>query len=394
MATVAGLFKAFSTVTKEFFEINTISIDNWVFKLFYKWSTSFLIIASISITSKQFFGEPIECDGGNSRVDKDVLEAYCWMYSTFQFPIEYQGQCTSGDSDPDTISLVYNSYYQWVPLYLMGTSIMFYIPRVIWVSLEGGLMKFFGKGTRSRIIEDEDEKQKSMIDYYQHHVKNRYNVYFFGFIVCELMNLLAVAIFFLLTDRFLNFRFLDYGWKVMDYFRLPPEEQMVPWIKNPMCRTFPRIASCNYFRYGIGGGQENINAICILTLNVINDKIFYILWWWFAALSVVSFYTALLRLLQCSSATVRYQLINVRLYRFFQISSKADRIEKFIRQSKLGDWFILYQLSKNLHRPFFMDFVTDLSYQKEDDEGSDAGDNVLSMMLRPAYVSQESEAVH
>lgn len=37
------------------------------------------------------------------------------------------------------------------------------------------------------------------------------------------------------------------------------------------------------------------------------------------------------------------------------------KIEKFIRSCKLGDWFVLYQLSKNLNRPFFMDFLTHLS---------------------------------
>ena len=28
-----------------------------------------------------------------------------------------------------------------------------------------------------------------------------------------------------------------------------------------------------YIRFGSGGGQENINAICILGLNMINDKV-------------------------------------------------------------------------------------------------------------------------
>ena len=58
-----------------------------------------------------------------------------------------------------------------------------------------------------------------------------------------------------------------------------------------MCIAFPRIgklirlkilflylqflylsASCDYWRWGSGGRQESINAICILALNIINDK--------------------------------------------------------------------------------------------------------------------------
>ena len=32
-------------------------------------------------------------------------------------------------------------------------------------------------------------------------------------------------------------------------------------------------ASCNYWRWGAGGQQENINAVCVLALNMINDKV-------------------------------------------------------------------------------------------------------------------------
>ena len=78
--------------------------------------------------------------------------------------------------------------------------------------------------------------------------------------------------------------------QVWQYYLLPEEEQHMPGVKNPMCNTFPRIgqiicsslfifsflsssASCTYWRWGSGGSQENINAICILALNIINDKV-------------------------------------------------------------------------------------------------------------------------
>jgi hypothetical protein len=53
---------------------------------------------------------------------------------------------------------------------------------------------------------------------------------------------------------------------------MPPEEREAEG-SNPMCETFPRIAACNYVRYGMGGGQDTKNAICILGLNMINDKV-------------------------------------------------------------------------------------------------------------------------
>jgi len=65
---------------------------------------------------------------------------------------------------------------------------------------------------------------------------------------------------------------------VVRYYSVPADERDgsvtdPQFMANPMCETFPRIAACNYVRYGSGGGQENKNAICILSLNMINDKV-------------------------------------------------------------------------------------------------------------------------
>ena len=77
--TMAELLGAVTTATKFFFEVglrlkrlnittlsghqvNQISIDNWTFKLFYKATTTILLACSLLSGTKQFFGEPINCD--------------------------------------------------------------------------------------------------------------------------------------------------------------------------------------------------------------------------------------------------------------------------------------------------------------------------------------------
>eukprot|EP00090_Calanus_glacialis_P014519 TRINITY_DN23321_c0_g1_i1.p1 TRINITY_DN23321_c0_g1~~TRINITY_DN23321_c0_g1_i1.p1 ORF type:complete len:250 (-),score=26.19 TRINITY_DN23321_c0_g1_i1:511-1155(-) len=202
-----------------------------------------------------------------------------------------------------------------------------------------------------------------------------------------------------MTHRFLHYRFITYGFDVWQYYLLPEEEQRMPGVKNPMCNTFPRIASCDYWRWGSGGSQENINAICILALNIINDKVFLILWWWFLLIAVIGFIRIFYRGIQCRSSRLRFHLLNMRLNRYFKKSTKIEKIEKYIKKCKLGDWFVLYQLSKNLNRPFFMDLLshlsvryTDESRNDEDEEDpSDSGDNLVSMLLKPSYTTQESE---
>ena len=59
-----------------------------------------------------------------------------------------------------------------------------------------------------------------------------------------------------------------------------------------------------------------------------------------------------------------------------------DKIKAYIDDCKLGDWFVLYQMSKNLNRPFFMDFLTMLSIRvslkgDEVDTDSDTGTSLM-----------------
>lgn len=65
-------------------------------------------------------------------------------------------------------------------------------------------------------------------------------------------------------------------------------------IVDKFCTT----ASCDYWRWGAGGKQENINAICVLNLNMINDKVFMILWWWFFFLVIIGFIRIIYRIIQ------------------------------------------------------------------------------------------------
>ena len=109
--------------------------------------------------------------------------------------------------------------------------------------------------------------------FFTDNIHNKYNIYYYGFIFCETLNVFIVVAAYFMTNRFLNGEFLFYGFKTWLYYKLPPEEQRLENHINPMCKTFPRIAACDYHRFGSGGKQEKVNAICILALNIINDKV-------------------------------------------------------------------------------------------------------------------------
>ena len=76
-------------------------------------------------------------------VDDDVLNSFCWMYSSFDMPATFQFPCARKKFDG---TYLYNTYYQWVPVFLAFNAGVFYIPRCIWLIIEGGLMSYMVKG--------------------------------------------------------------------------------------------------------------------------------------------------------------------------------------------------------------------------------------------------------
>ena len=96
----------------------------------------------------------------------------------------YKGACSAGmefggitlkEWQEHSVTIVYNSYYQWVPLYLIILAFLFYLPRMCWLIMEGGLMEFFGKGTTTRFVEDQEEKKDILVDFFRKNVHNKYN---------------------------------------------------------------------------------------------------------------------------------------------------------------------------------------------------------------------------
>ena len=47
-----------------------------------------------------------------------------------------------------------------------------------------------------------------------------------------------------------------------------------------------QVASCEYYMWGSGGKQQSFGALCILSLNMIIDKVYLILWFWFVILII------------------------------------------------------------------------------------------------------------
>ena len=81
--------------------------------------------------------------------NKNVIGSLtCPTNSSFDIPPDFEGVCTRRQHDGTRL---YNSYYQWIPIFLAIQAGMFYIPRCVWLICEGGLMAYIVKGKNSKI---------------------------------------------------------------------------------------------------------------------------------------------------------------------------------------------------------------------------------------------------
>jgi len=68
--------------------------------------------------------------------------------------------------------------------------------------------------------------------------------------------------------------------------------------------VFPTKSSCQFNRFGSGGGQANEELLCVMAQNIISEKIFVFLWFWLAtlaALDIVNFLYYTLMILKVAS---------------------------------------------------------------------------------------------
>ena len=116
-----------------------------------------------------------------------------------------------------------------------------------------------------------------------------------------------MALQFDLTDKFLSGRFAWYGYDAIRFLKLPKHERRKE--NDPMCAAFPKEVSCDYPDVGAAGGFQIHNGICVLTQNIINEKIYLIFWFWFVILGGISILFFIYRVLTLIIPQLRFYLL-------------------------------------------------------------------------------------
>lgn len=98
--------------------------------------------------------------------------------------------------------------------------------------------------------------------------------------LCEFLNLFNLILQIYLTDLFLAGQFYSLGMKFI-------EDDFVGSM-DVLDTVFPKVTKCDFFKYGASGSLQRHDALCVLALNIIHEKIYVILWFWYIIMVVVT----------------------------------------------------------------------------------------------------------
>lgn len=314
------------------------------------------------------------------------MNTYCWIHGTFTIPSQLAKRTGDEVAHPGVAPMrnpLYNeerghmgwtpdgdeirhAWYQWVCFVLFFQAILCYVPHYLWKSFEGGKLNMLIQGLDSTTLDGTDkftDQRKSVVDYFMRTFKT-HNSYTFKFVFCETLNLVNMLFQIWLMDVFFLGQFTSYG---TDVLRVSEEE--IEDRKDPMNRVFPKVTKCTFHKYGPSGTVENKDGLCILAMNIINEKIFIFLWFWFIIITVWTAVHVMIRIVSLASRYCRYLLFCNRVR-----SVNRNDIATVLDKCKYGDWFILMQMSKHINPAVFYDIVLDLR-DRIDEKRADNNDN-------------------
>lgn len=338
-----------------FIKIDQVVTDSFVFRLHHKFTVAILIGASLLVTSRQYFGDPIDCISRDD-IPPNLLDTYCWIHATFSvvnswnktvgIDIPYPGV----DNYRPGEERVYHKYYQWVCFVLFFQAACFYAPRYIWKLFEGNRLRTIMLGMDCPILPDAHKRREVLIKYFRNNM-GAHRVYYLSYVICEALSFLNVILQMYLIDSFLGGEFSTYGTRVINFTDWDDSVRY-----DPMVRVFPRLTKCTFHRYGSSGDVQKHDAMCILPINIINEKIYIFLWFWFYMLGTVTFFSLIWRL-------STYSFRGARLFVFKQRAKfcSTQELVQVFDSLPVGDWYLIDLLAKNMDAVHFRDFISELN---------------------------------
>ncbi|CAF1192730.1 unnamed protein product [Rotaria sordida] len=326
--------------------------DSYIDRLNHRYTTTLCVVFAILVTTKQYAGDPIDCwvPAQFKSSYEAYTDSYCWIANTYYIPIDQElPDDEQGRRNKDIL------YYQWVPFILLFQAFLFYFPRIVWrtINVKSGLdlVNLVDAAIKYEQVEQYESRDRIMsyiiinIERYisaRTHLTRRYvekqyswirrffQLFFFCsnrhygnylVIVYFLVKLLwlvnALAQLFLL-NAFLGNDYYLFGFEVIE--KLFKNQR---WTEN---RHFPKVTYCD-FKIREIGINHFYTVQCVLRINLFNEVIFIIQWFWLISLSAATVYDFLSWLYHCTVPREKVRFIKRHLGIMSSFNPKDERQE-------------------------------------------------------------------
>lgn len=216
-----------------------------------------------------------------------------------------------------------------------------------------------------------EEGIDTIVKYFRTH-RGTHGLYAFRFFLLEIWNFINVIAQLYFIDFFLDYEFTAYGRDVLSYTGMEHEDR-----PDPMAKVFPKVTKCTFHLYGPSGTVQLKDGLCVLPLNIINEKIFIMIWFWMIFVAAVTGVFLLYRFATLVATQLRVALITTSGGK----SVKRSDVESILEPAslsyvqKIGDWFLLKLVCMNLHPLLVNDLIRQL-------HKADVGDNSNTETLK------------
>ena len=102
--------------------------------------------------------------------------------------------------------------------------------------------------------------------------------------------------------------------------------------------------------------MQNFDGLCVLPLNILNEKIYVFFWFYLILLAFMSGLFYIYRLLTLCSQGLRCYIIRMRAGNF----ANDDVVRDVVGKLNSGEWFFLSQLGSNLDPLVFKALINEL----------------------------------
>ncbi|XP_064538599.1 innexin inx5 [Drosophila montana] len=379
------MYSAVKPLSK-YLQFKSIRIYDAVFTIHSKCTVVILLTCSLLLSARQYFGDPIQCISEEKNIN--YVQSYCWTMGTYIIKLDNFSDRQLLPTPPalragrNRISLrrladyneeyaramsiaegvgpeirgqtqrVYLRYYQWVIILLLFQSFVFYFPSCLWKVWEGQRLKQLCSEVGEALLSDQtyNTRLRLLVKYFTTDYEDMHYCYMAKYVFCELLNFLISILNILALEVFLN----GFWSKYLHALATIPLYDWDRW-NHISSRVFPKIAKCEVLKYGASGTASIMDNLCILPLNILNEKIFVCLWCWFLLMAFMSGLNLLCRLAMMLSRTLRELMIRSQL-RFMT----KQHVQRVFRDLTIGDWFLLMKVSVNVNPMLFRDLMDEL----------------------------------